>query len=244
MTEAEKRGLTGAALKWIAVITMFIDHATAVYYETWLWKIERITYSTYWTYYALRCVGRIAFPIYCVLLVEGYLHTRSVKKYLLRLFLFALVSEAFFDQAFWMSWFTLSHQNVYFTLAMGLGAMWLWDVITQHDLRRCAWWRKLCAVLAAGAVAWAAELANTDYGWVGVAVIMLLFLFRKNGWLRFLTSGGVLLFAGTIEAFGWPDYLLFRFYNGRRGRQSKYFFYVFYPAHLALLGIIRMLMTK
>ncbi len=236
-----KRGVSGAVLKWIAVATMFIDHAADVGYRTWYLMICPYTESSYRLYTVLRGVGRLAFPIYCFLLVEGFLHTRSAKRYLRRLFCFGLISEVPFDRAFTGFWLEFHHQNVYFTLALGLLAIMLWDVLTQHDFRACSWWRKLAAPLCAAALAVAAEYGNTDYGWVGVAVIVLMYLFRKRPWLRFLGSGAALLASNVLEAASFPDFLLFRFYNGERGRQPKYFFYVFYPVHLALLAFARFL---
>lgn len=241
--ETVKKGISGAALKWIAVISMFIDHTTAVYFETVLWKVQRMTMQSYRIYYIFRCIGRPAFPIYCFLLVEGYLHTRDVRNYLLRLFAFGVLSDPAFDLAFYQTPFTLAHQNVYFTLALGLAAVWFFDLIAQKDFRGCTWWRKLLAPLPAVALAWLAEQANTDYGWTGVAVIVLMYWTRSHDLLRFLGSGPVLLTAGKIEAFSFPDYLLFHFYNGQRGRQPKYFFYLFYPGHLALLALARRLLT-
>ena len=236
-----KRGLSGAVLKWIAVVSMFIDHAADVGYRTWYLMLCPYTESSYRLYTVLRGVGRIAFPIYCFLLVEGYLHTRDVRKYLLRLLAFGLVSELPFDRAFTGTWLDLYHQNVYFTLALGLLAVFLWDHLTQGDFLACAWWRKGAALLSAAALAYAAELCHTDYGWIGVAVIAAMYVFRKRGWLRFIASGAALLASNVLEAASFPDFLLFRFYNGTRGRQPKYFFYVFYPAHLALLALLRFL---
>ena len=86
-----KTCLSGATLKWIAMISMLIDHFTAVFFEASVYNGPLI--FSYNTYVILRGVGRLAFPIYFFLLVEGFLHTRSVKKYLLRLFAFRLLLE-------------------------------------------------------------------------------------------------------------------------------------------------------
>ena len=83
-----KKCLSGAMLKWIAMLSMLIDHFTAVFFEASVYNGPLI--FSYNTYVFLRGVGRLAFPIYCFLLVEGFLHTRSVKNYLLRLLLFGI----------------------------------------------------------------------------------------------------------------------------------------------------------
>ena len=232
-----RRGVSAAALKWIAVVTMFIDHLGYSLYAAWVRSGHIRTHGLWITYRVMRNIGRMAFPIYCFLLVEGYLHTRDVKKYGLRLFLFGLISEIPFNLAFWNSWHVPEHQNVYFTLLLGLAAMWAWDLISQRDILHCAWWRKAAAAAAVAAALAAAHLLKTDYSWKGVLVIFLLFLLRDRHLLRFAAAAPALLLAGKTEAWSWPMFALFELYNGQRGRQPKYFFYAFYPAHLALLAL-------
>ena len=236
---AGNKGVSAAVLKWIAVITMFIDHATHVYFLTWYWRAHRIAPLARTTYYALRAVGRLAFPIYCFLLVEGFRRTKSVKNYFLRLSVFALISELPFDLAFREQLFDWTHQNVFFTLALGLAAMWIWDAVTLSDQENCSLPRLLLAAAGAGAMAWAAWRMKTDYAWEGVLVILLMHIFRGSGEERFLTAGSALLLAGDIEVAGWPVFGLFSLYNGQRGRQNQYFFYAFYPGHLLLLVLLR-----
>ena len=89
--QTQRRGISADTLKWIALITMFIDHIGASVLE----KIPQYT-TVDWVFqlnFTLRLIGRISFPIYCFLLVEGFFMTRSQKKYALNLFVFALVSE-------------------------------------------------------------------------------------------------------------------------------------------------------
>ena len=120
----KKRGLSGSALKWIAVISMLVDHAAVVFFVASR-EVGRPLLSAD-LYIVLRCIGRLAFPLYAFLLAEGFFHTRSVEKYLLRLFLFGVMSEIPFDLAFRGVWLEGTYQNVYFTLALGLLAVWLW----------------------------------------------------------------------------------------------------------------------
>ena len=231
-----KRGLNGSALKWIALLSMLIDHtAVALYYYS---AVNGFPLFTQNAYYALRLVGRLAFPIFAFLLAEGYYHTRSVKKYLLRLFVFGLVSEVPFDLALRMSWIDWSYQNVYFTLFLGLLAICLWDRLTRGDPSGCGPGRILLGLLCIAVAAAAAELGRTDYGKWGVLIIVSMGLFRNTAWLRDLLAGGMLLASNLLEAAAFPDFILFRLYNGERGRQVKYLFYGFYPAHLALLALL------
>lgn len=231
-----KRGLTGGALKWIALITMLIDHFTAVFD-----KGSTLAYRplfSYESYIFLRSVGRIAFPIYCFLLVEGYCHTRSVKKYLLRLGLFGIVSEVPFDLAFRGSFVNWTYQNVYFTLFLGLLAVWLWDLCTKKNLKSCPFWRILLGLGAIAGCALIAHFGETDYHEWGVLVIAAMYLFRASEWQRDLFSGCALLLSSPLEIFGFVDYILLHFYNGERGKQPKYLFYLFYPVHLIVLVLL------
>ncbi len=108
--------LSGSDLKIIAVIAMFLDHlaatvlvrclVTGVFWDQAAW---------YEVYQVMRNIGRVAFPIYCFLLVEGFIHTSDRRKYALRLFLFALISEIPFDLAFNAQVLEFGYQNVFFT---------------------------------------------------------------------------------------------------------------------------------
>lgn len=231
-----RKGISGSALKFIALVSMFIDHFAAVFYaESW----RALTpFFSQEVYMLLRKVGRPAFPIYCFLLVEGYQHTRSVPKYLLRLFLFGVVSELPFDLAFRFSYMDWSYQNVFFTLFLGLLAIWLWDLCTKKDFRSCGPWRILLGVLCVAGCALLGHFGQTDYGEHGVLFITALYLLRQWELPRDLVSAGVLYLASPLEIYGFFDYLLFHFYDGRRGRQPKYLFYGFYPAHLLLLVLV------
>lgn len=252
----EKRGLPGSVLKWVAIVTMLIDHigvtlvlGWAKYRHAWGAGIESRTF-----YYVIRGIGRLGFPLFCFLLAEGFFHTRNRWKYLLRLFVFALISEIPFDLAFngtWIefgeqnvfgAWIELGSQNVFFTLTLGLLAIMLWDGLTRGG-ESCPPWRGLLAIACAVALGAAAHYMETDYGAMGVALILVMALLRDRPWTRDLAAGGVLAAmipfgSHWIELFGMLAFPLFHLYNGQRGRQSKYFFYVFYPAHLLLLALI------
>lgn len=245
------RGLSAAALKWIAIITMFLDHfgasllyGHAAYPTGWqggtrfgwgegIWSID--------FYMILRGIGRLAFPLFCFLLIEGLLHTRSRWKYFLRLALFALISEIPFDLAFQRTWWDFSYQNVFFTLALGLGAVAAWDWLTEGNAPDCHPLRGLAAVLTAAAAALAAMWLKSDYGALGVALIIVMYLLRDKPWGRdlfaFAVLGAMVLIghAHWSEILGACSFPLMHLYNGQRGRQNKYFFYFFYPVHLLFL---------
>lgn len=217
-------------LKMIACITMFIDHATAIF----------VPMESVW-YLVGRGIGRLAFPIYCFLLVEGYYHTRSKKKYLLRLGIFAIVSEFFFDFAFWnvnhMRTF-YDHQNVFFTLFIGLAVICIYDYLQKKYQGRPWIFTTLGVFTIVGGSA-LAILLRTDYTFIGIIIILVFYLFhydRKRAMIAYLVTGGFLF--GNLQLIALFDIPLLWLYNGKKGPSAKYVFYAFYPVHLAILGII------
>lgn len=147
--EKPERGISGSTVKIVAVVTMLIDHVGAVILERMLiaqgmlglggmdeqamarWMEQHGALLA--GYYALRLVGRLGFPIFCFLLVEGFGRTRDVKKYALRLGLFALISEIPFNLAISGEYFDTGHQNVFFTLLIGLLALCAFRLIENWE---------------------------------------------------------------------------------------------------------------
>ena len=226
---------SGSALKWFAVLIMLVDHIGACLLEVFVLNYYgvsplagRIDNLYFWLSLdsVLRGIGRAAFPIFCFLLVEGAVHTRSPRKYLLRLTSFALISEIPFDLALHNQPFYWETQNVFFTLLAGL------LVIQAFQRSPGQEWRGMLALAVLGA---AAELCGTDYGAIGVAVIAVMYLLRERFWAASVLSLILLVLLARIEIFSIPAFLILALYNGKRGRQPKYFFYVFYPVHLLIL---------
>ena len=204
--------------------TMAADHFAVAFLEPW---------GPAWL--TLRLIGRLAFPLYCFLLTEGFCHTRSVGRYLMRLGIFALLSEIPFDWVNGEGPLTFSHQNVFFTLFLGLAA--LWGLVWFMNRRQ-----PVTAVLWCGAMAVLAGVCRTDYGAAGVILIVLLYYFREDPSRRLALGYGVLLLgAGTMEFTAIGSFFLLGFYNGERGRGPRQLFYWFYPLHLLAFAAIRML---
>lgn len=203
-------------LKCIAIVSMALDHTGAVLYPSQIW---------------LRCLGRIAFPIFCFLIVEGFFHTHDVRRYMGRLGVFALISEIPYDLAFRGVPLEYAHQNVFFTLLIGIGMMVLLE-------RNREWPVKAVILLLA---MWLAVLIRSDYNFRGILLIFVFYIFHESRWLA-VTAGGFwnFLYQGVIQKYGVLSVLPLALYNGERGRKMKYFFYIFYPVHLLLLyGISR-----
>ena len=214
--------LDGTVLKLIACLSMFIDHLGAVCFSGMM---------------GFRIIGRLAFPIYCFLMVEGAVHTRNMKKYILRMGIFALISEVPFDLAFYHRLVYTGHQNVFFTLGLGLLAIWFLEhPIEQLDIPDVLY--KLLVIIAAGLIA---EFFNTDYGFTGIAVICIFYYLRGQPQLKYPIAVILLAAMGGVEVYAVLALIPILLYNGQRGRQTKamqYGFYIFYPAHLLLIAAL------
>ena len=223
-------GLSGTALKLAACITMLIDHIGASCIEATYGVAYRTPPQILQLDRVLRLIGRLAFPIFCFLLVEGFVHTHDVKKYIGRLLLFGLLSEVPFDLAFFRTPFAPGYQNVYWTLALGVLAMAGLAHFEKED-GSTGWQGLLCA----GGCVLLGFLANTDYNGIGVLIICALYLTRADRKRQCIV--GAVLFAYEYTA---PlAFVLLWFYNGQRGNCSRAMqkvFYWFYPVHIALLA--------
>lgn len=228
--------LNSSNLKFIAMLTMLIDHVGAVLFPSLI---------------VLRVIGRIAFVIFAFELVEGFFHTSSIGKYILRLLIFGIVSEVFFDMAFFGRLFDMSHQNVMFELALGLMLLWALEFNKEyHPILR--WIMSIISMLMVMLVA---EIFRFDYGSYGI-MMMLVFYFSRNSRFAMLIQGVLLL---VINAYIMPQYLIniygvqvpiqgfailslifIALYNGEKGKLNKYVAYAFYPGHLLILAIINM----
>ena len=224
-------GFSGTALKYVACGTMLLDHIGASCIESG-YADSAVPSALAGPDLALRLIGRLAFPIFCFLLVEGFLHTHDARKYCGRLVLFGLVSELPFDLAFYRTPFYWEHQNVYWTLALG--------VLAMAGLKHFAGENgqpTYKGMLCFAGCALLAELARTDYGAIGVALIAALYLTRNSRRQQCILGAAMMLFEFTAPL----AFVLLWHYNGTRGRCSKIMqwgFYLFYPAHLALLALI------
>ena len=130
--EQGKKGIAGSTIKIIAVIAMLIDHVAAGLLVRYM-MVKGMSIPLYVVYDVMRLIGRLGFPIFCFLLVEGFQKTRNIGKYAARLGLFALISEIPFDLAFSGRMLEFNYQNVYFTLFFGILALWAIDFILKKD---------------------------------------------------------------------------------------------------------------
>ncbi len=250
MNQDVKWGITGSSLKIIAIITMFIDHTAAVLLSRMLFSMGIVSLTDYspaqiagvfeaegnlvgilyLTYQIMRrIIGRMAFPIFCFLLVEGFQRTGNKKKYIIRLFMFVILSEIPFDLAFHGTVWYPQGQNVFITLLLGFLVMTGFELLEEKKPGTwIAIFGKIGIFIVAAVVA---ELCHCDYGAKGVMVIVILYLFRRNK-AEQLVAGCVALYWKLTAMLA---FIPIAFYNGQRGLRLKYIFYVFYPVHLLIL---------
>lgn len=220
--------MTSFTIKMIAILSMLIDH------------IAVTLVSNHELYVIMRGIGRIAFPMFAFLLVEGYCHTSDVKRYLKRLVLFALISEIPYDLAFYHTIWYPKHQNVFITLALGLVTLYLIDREKQEcEKKKQDPTRRIWLVITIVAVA--AQFSMCDYQFGGVLTILMFYYWRGQKVKQLL---GLLLIHGLmwgpgIQVCAVSAMIFLWFYNGQKGKSMKYFFYVFYPAHLTILYLIQ-----
>ncbi|ERK51715.1 protein TraX [Leptotrichia wadei F0279] len=187
----------------------------------------------------LNVIGRIAFPIFAFTLNEGYVHTRSLKKYLLRLFIFAVsiqMPSILFGYDYPM--------NIFFTLFLGLLSIYIFNLKKMNVILK---------IILIGFVLFFSQKFKLDYGIYGILVIINFNIFRNNKF-KILMNFLVLNIYNVIfpKVFDLPDTQLFSLislvfifmYNGEKGRSMKYFFYLFYPIHFFILEVIKFILEK
>ena len=207
-----------SVLKWIAVLTMVIDHGGAILFPDQIW---------------MRVIGRVAFPVYAYCLAEGFRYTSDYRRYLGRLALFAILSEIPFDLAFYGVPFSFAHQNVFFTLTLGLILLWVLERFREQLL--------LCAG-AFAVLCFLAQALHMDYGAGGLLMVFAFYLAQQGtspwiGWGIFVFIN-LFGYAGGVQWAAILALLPIGLYSGKAGKKKQRFFYWIYPLHLLLLWVI------
>ena len=235
--------LTAAVLHIIAMTLMLMDHLWATLLPAREW---------------LTCAGRVAFPIFAFMAVEGYFHTRSFKKYILRMLLFAVLSEIPFDLMYGGTWFYPVHQNVLWTFLLGLLGVWLMEQVRKKGK---TWMYLLVCVLVVPAGLVLGTLCMVDYYGVGVLTVFVFYFLHGRKWWCFLGQLAALYWLNVellgglmypVQLFGMEFELCQQglallalipiwLYHGRQGYHSKpfqYLCYAFYPVHMLLVVVL------
>lgn len=224
--------LSGSWLKLLAVTTMLIDHLAGFY-----WYADPAFQTVWFTIghrpvtplFVMRAIGRVAFPLFAFLLVEGFVHTRSRFRYGLNLLIFALLSEIPWNLVHAGTWL-YPRQNVFFTLFLGLLGMCAIERYKEDAKRLLA---SLLGLLVVSV------LLRADYGCTGYGFILLLYVLRDQRILQAIIGCCILPGKWIAGAAFIPISL----YNGQRGfvkgKFAKYLFYAFYPLHLLVIYLLR-----
>ena len=243
VTGSGKMDISAAALHILAMTFMLMDHLWATLLPAQEW---------------LTCVGRIAFPIFAFMAVEGYFHTHNLKKYLLRMLIFAVISEVPFDLMYGGTWFYPVHQNVIWTLMMGLAGIYLMETVRKKKSTFVYILVSAIVVILGGLLG---TLSMVDYYGIGVLTVFIFYFFRGRKWWCLL--GQMLaLYWVNVELLGGLIYPIRLFgmefelcqqglallallpiwlYRGRQGYHSKpfqYFCYAFYPMHMLVIVLV------
>ena len=250
-------------LKLVAVFTMLPDHAASGILEYYLQYVplnDDVWELLYRINSDLRVIGRIAFPLFCFLMIHGFIHTHSRLKYAGNLLLFALLSELPFDFLFYDE-IDFAHEHVVWTLLIGLLMIWALEAVNQTNIKMILKCAASLPVIAAGIKM--SMVLNTDYAWTGVLLILGLYLFRKKKGLQctipfvvfFIArvfrnvelgyySFGIQVIRETFKLY-WSivisAFMILRCNEKRYIRKGKYFFYAFYPVHILILYLIKVL---
>lgn len=244
MTEEKKYfDISSAGLHILAMVFMLMDHAWATVALQHRW---------------LTCMGRIAFPIFAFMIVEGFTHTHSLKRYMQRLLIFAVISEIPFDLLYSGMWFYPFHQNVLWTFLIALGCMYFLEKVKQKSNRAVMIGLSALIVLAGFLLGFALQ---TDFYGTGVLTVLIFYFFQQRKWWC-LAGQLALLYWINVELLGGFCYIVNIFgyklelveqgfallalipiwlYRGRKGYSSKVFRYIcywFYPVHCLILGLL------
>jgi len=215
-------------LKIIACITMFIDHIGYAIFDGASW---------------FNYIGRLAFPIFAFQISEGYSHTRNIKKYLIRLFIFALISQIPF-----MLFISIIHDefslNVIFTLLFGLISILIYDKFN-----------KFLGIAFGVLFGIVAQRTNCDYGFYGVAITFLFYIFRNTKILTIVSFSFATIINYSVLILKYWNYgldtikfvfnyylpyalctilsiVIIILYNKKKGPNTRYLLYLFYPLHM------------
>lgn len=261
--------LSGSTIKIMAIAAMFIDHFAAVFLSRLIQSgmAENVNPMLERIYIYMRSIGRIAFPLFVFLLIEGVLHTRSRLKYLGRMALFAVISEIPFDLAFNINMYHVrrgrilefSYQNVFFTLSIGLLVVIILEFLWKKPLFLSCMAKNagekpdakavaanaadravkyVLSTLAAAAGAALSFFMQTDYAGIGVVAVVMMYAMKRRRCAGVMSVSLVLSVYSLAELPAILSVIPVYFYNGNRGRSAKWLFYIFYPAHLLALWLV------
>lgn len=231
--------MTAFMLKLIAIITMTLDHTSYLVYGHLSW---------------MNFIGRIAFPIFAFQISEGFIKTHNPQNYAKRLLIFALISQLPYTW-FRILFFNDVELNIIFTLILGLASIIIYNTFStpKKDISKSiALSYKLIGLMCVLIIALCSQKFNFDYGFYGVFIIFLFYVFHNKKLFMNLSVIALtfIFYLPNLIAtnFHYKVILLFlcsliplifiNLYNGKKGKNYKWLFYIFYPVHLLILCLL------
>ena len=226
------RCLSGSGLKILAVLTMLADHIGATFPRSTAAIVLQLGKRRLMLYTVLRFIGRLSFPIFAFLLVEGFLHTHDRERYGIRLAIFALLSELPWNLLHAATW-RYGTQNVFFTLLLGYCGLCLAEKIQKENGKNPRTIFLLITVFAVSSV------LKADYGSSGFGFILMLYLLREQPLFQAIVGACFL----TSRWQAGLAFIPIGLYNGKRGfiqgKVISVLFYAIYPVHMLILYWIK-----
>jgi len=212
-------------IKLIAMLCMFADH---------LGKIIMLDSESFQT--VCSAAGSIAFPLFAFLLTEGFVHTKNIKLYALRLLGFGIISEIPFDLYFNNTLIEFKSNNVMFTLFLGLICLYVFNIFEKKDKRYLG-----LAVIAVSLILLQNVLNVFDYGVSGLLAILIMYFFKDRPHMAYVVAvlAISLMNPSSVNFFALVGMLFVVNYNKEIGKNIKYIAYFFYPVHLILLYLLK-----
>ena len=220
---------TGAQLKYIAFISMLIDHVNNAIVTPLLKGSGFLLYLSN----IFSILGRIAFPIFLFFIVEGFFKTKDRKKYLITMIIFGIISEVPFDMFTSRTFFNPNWNNMMFTLALCLIAIWIVDSLKGKIKIKALWY--ISSIIIVIFFGFLAMIFSLDYDYHAIFAAYIFYIFYDKPLL-----GAALGYLSIIkEVYSVLGFVINLSYNGERGRQYKWLNYLFYPVHLFIIGVLR-----
>ena len=228
------RIFSGAQLKYIAFLSMLADHVNKALIYPFLSGEGILQHISD----VFDILGRIAFPLFAFFLVEGFFKTGNRKKYLASLVIFGVFSEIPFDMALSGVFFEPNSNNIMFTLALMLVIIWIIDTLKEkmQKFPKYIWY--LVSFVIVGIICIISMVAGLDYEYHAIMIGYFFYIFHDKPVFA-MFSGYLAIFKEFWSLLGFGLILT---YNGKRGKQNKLLNYCFYPVHLLILGILRMVL--
>ena len=223
--------LNGAQLKYIAFVSMLIDHIN----KALIWPNLDGGGALLFISSIFDVIGRIAFPLFSFFIVEGFFRTHDKKKYLLHLLFFAVISEIPYDMFSSKVILEFRLNNVLFSLALSLISIWILDEFRKRYEDKLGKFWILISIPLLIIMFFVSNFVSGDYDFHAIMTAFVFYMLYERP-----VAGAICAYLTIVkEVWSILGFGLTILYNGEKGKQNKIFNYLFYPVHLFILGLLR-----